>query len=93
LDLFDVPKAERDAVFPPSVRAQLAVEAGATQGWHRYVSDAGQVIGVDRFGASARSRWCCANTGSSSTTSIRGRRLCWPDVLTFRRSYSYDHEI
>jgi transketolase len=53
-DLFDaLPKAERDAVLPPSVRARLAVEAGATQGWHRYVGDAGDVIGVDRFGASA----------------------------------------
>jgi transketolase len=54
-DLFDVlAKAERDAVLPPSVRVRLAVEAGATQGWHRYVGDAGDVIGVDRFGASAR---------------------------------------
>lgn len=53
-ELFDaLPKAERDAVLPPSVRARLAVEAGVTQGWHRYVGDAGDVIGVDRFGASA----------------------------------------
>ena len=53
-DLFDaLPKADRDAVLPPAVRARLAVEAGATQGWHRYVGDSGDVIGVDRFGASA----------------------------------------
>jgi transketolase len=53
-DLFDgLPKADRDVVLPPSVRARLAVEAGATQGWHRYVGDAGDVIGIDRFGASA----------------------------------------
>lgn len=53
-DLFDaLPQAERDAVLPPAVRARLAVEAGATQGWHRYVGDAGEVIGIDRFGASA----------------------------------------
>jgi transketolase len=53
-DLFDaMPQADRDAVLPPSVRARLAVEAGSTQGWHRYVGDAGDVIGVDRFGASA----------------------------------------
>jgi transketolase len=53
-DLFNaLPKADRDAVLPPSVRARLAVEAGATQGWHRYVGDVGDVIGVDRFGASA----------------------------------------
>jgi transketolase len=53
-DLFDaLPKVDRDAVLPPLVRARLAVEAGATQGWHRYVGEAGDVIGVDRFGASA----------------------------------------
>ncbi len=53
-DLFDaLPQADRDAVLLPSVRARLAVEAGATQGWHRYVGDSGDVIGVDHFGASA----------------------------------------
>ena len=35
------------------MRARLAVEAGATQGWCKYVGDQGDVIGVDRFGASA----------------------------------------
>jgi transketolase len=43
----------RDSVLPPSVRLRLAVEAGVTQGWHRYVGEQGAVIGVDRFGASA----------------------------------------
>jgi transketolase len=53
-ELFDArPQAERDAVLPPSVRARLAVEAGVAQGWHRYVGDAGDVLGVERFGASA----------------------------------------
>ena len=53
-ELFDaLPKADRDAVLPPSVRARLAVEAGVAQGWHRYVGDAGDVIGVEHFGASA----------------------------------------
>jgi len=39
--------------FPPSVRTRLAVEAGATQGWHRYIGEWGDVIGLDHFGASA----------------------------------------
>jgi transketolase len=43
----------RDSVLPPSVRARLAVEAGATQGWFKYVGCDGDVVGVDRFGASA----------------------------------------
>ena len=53
-ELFDAqPRAYRDDVLLPTVRARLAVEAGATQGWWRFVGDAGDVIGVDRFGASA----------------------------------------
>jgi len=53
-ELFDaMPEAERDGVLPPSVRARLAVEAGVAQGWHRYVGDAGDVVSVERFGASA----------------------------------------
>jgi transketolase len=53
-ELFDaLPERERDAVLPPSVRARVAVEAGVAQGWHRYVGDAGDVLGVERFGASA----------------------------------------
>jgi transketolase len=53
-ELFDVqPQSYRDHVLLPSVRARLAVEAGASQGWHRFVGDGGDVLGVDRFGASA----------------------------------------
>ena len=53
-ELFDEQdQAYRDEVLPPSVNARLAIEAGSTQGWHRYVGFAGDVIGIDRFGASA----------------------------------------
>ncbi len=45
-------KAYRDAVLPPGV-PRVAVEAGATLGWERYVGGEGRVIGVDRFGGSA----------------------------------------
>jgi transketolase len=52
--LFDVQSRNyRDSVLPPSVHTRLAVEAGATQGWRKYVGDKGDVIGIDRFGASA----------------------------------------
>ena len=43
----------RDAVLPPAVTVRVAVEAGVTTGWQRFVGDRGIVIGVDRFGASA----------------------------------------
>ena len=53
-ELFNAqPRNYRDHVLLPSIRARLAVEAGASQGWHRYVGDGGDVLGVDRFGASA----------------------------------------
>jgi transketolase len=53
-ELFEaLPQTQRDAVLPPTVRARLAVEAGVAQGWHRYVGDAGDVLSVQRFGASA----------------------------------------
>ncbi len=53
-DLFDAqPDEYRESVLPKSVRARVAIEAGSTMGWHKYVGDSGDVIGLDRFGASA----------------------------------------
>jgi transketolase len=43
----------RDEVLPPNVWARLAVELGVPQGWDRYVGAHGDMLGVDRFGASA----------------------------------------
>jgi transketolase len=53
-ELFDAqPTSYQEAVLPPQVTARLAVEAGVTQGWERYVGPTGDVIGLERFGASA----------------------------------------
>jgi transketolase len=53
-ELFDgLPQADRDAVLPPAVRARLAVELGIRQGWDRYLGAQGDMLGVQRFGASA----------------------------------------
>jgi transketolase len=53
-DLFQQQEqAYRDSVLPPAVRARVAVEAGVSACWTGLVGDHGQVIGVDRFGASA----------------------------------------
>ncbi len=46
-------EAYRESVLPRSVRARVAIEAASPMGWERWVGDAGAVIGVDRFGASA----------------------------------------
>ena len=45
--------ATRNEVLPPAVTARLAIEAGIRQGWDRYVGAHGNVICLDRFGASA----------------------------------------
>ena len=47
------PKDYRDAVLPLALTARLAVEAGVAHGWHRYVGPAGDVVSIERFGASA----------------------------------------
>lgn len=53
-ELFDrQPASYRDSVLPPHVKARLAVEAGVSLGWHKYVGDAGRVFARDEFGASA----------------------------------------
>jgi transketolase len=53
-DLFEKqPQSYRDEVLPPNVTARLAVEAGVSFGWERYVGAHGAVHGINRFGWSA----------------------------------------
>ncbi|MGW4271849.1 transketolase [Streptomyces seoulensis] len=47
------PRAYRERVLPPSVRARVAVEAGIGLTWYRYVGDAGRIVSLEHFGASA----------------------------------------
>jgi transketolase len=54
MELFNrQPKEYRDSVLPPTVTKRLAVEAAAPMSWYRYVGLEGDVVGVERFGASA----------------------------------------
>ncbi|MGW2860761.1 transketolase [Streptomyces sp. NPDC001205] len=46
-------QAYKDSVLPPSVKARVAVEAGIGLTWHRYVGDAGRIVSLEHFGASA----------------------------------------
>ena len=53
-ELFEAqPEDYRASVLLPAVRARLAVEAGVSQGWRRYVGDKGAILGIEKFGASA----------------------------------------
>ena len=47
------PESYRHRILPPEKTARVAIEAGCSQGWHRYVGDRGAVVALDHFGASA----------------------------------------
>ncbi|MGV3562992.1 MAG: transketolase-like TK C-terminal-containing protein, partial [Nocardioides sp.] len=49
----DQDQAYRDMVLPPQVKARVSVEAGVKQGWREYVGDAGRIVSIDHYGASA----------------------------------------
>jgi transketolase len=54
IELFEAQTQEyRDSVLPPAVTARLAVEPGASMSWWKWVGSQGDVLGIDRFGASA----------------------------------------
>jgi transketolase len=81
-ELFDaLTQAERDLVLAPSVSARLAVEAGVAQGWHRYVGAAGDVLSIERFGASAPSEVLLPEYGFSVEEVCRR-------ALALRRGYA-----
>ncbi len=54
MELFEAqPQEYREQVLPRQVTARLAVEPGATMSWWKWVGSDGDVLGLDRFGASA----------------------------------------
>lgn len=54
MDVFDAqPVSYRDSVIPPDVKARVVVEAGVSFGWHRLAGPWGEMVTLDRFGASA----------------------------------------
>jgi transketolase len=49
----DQDQAYKDEVLPPAVRARVSVEAGVPMGWREFVGDAGRIVGLTHYGASA----------------------------------------
>lgn len=47
------PKDYKEQILPPSVKKRLAIEMAASLGWERYTGDEGDILAIDRFGASA----------------------------------------
>jgi transketolase len=76
MELFEAQTPEyRDEVLPPGT-ARLAVEPGASMSWWRWVGDRGDVLGLDRFGASAPGPRVLAELGFSvANIAARGRAV------------------
>ncbi|MER8222131.1 transketolase [Streptomyces sp. NPDC094143] len=68
------PRAYRDSVLPPSVRARVAVEAGIGLTWHRFVGDAGRIVSLEHFGASADARTLFAEYGFTPENVVAAAR-------------------
>jgi transketolase len=67
-------RAYRDSVLPPAVKARVAVEAGVSACWARLVGDRGEVVGIDRFGASAPAEALFEHYGMTSENVCRAVR-------------------
>jgi len=76
-ELFEAqPEEYRNAVLPPSVSARLAVEAGISQGWNKYIGDRGDILCIDRFGVSAPGKVLFKEFGfTAENVAYRARRL------------------
>ena len=69
--VFDAQDAAwRDAVLPPDVGARVAIEAGVTDGWWRYVGPRGRVVGMHGFGASAPAKDLFRHFGFTSAAVV-----------------------
>jgi transketolase len=63
-ELFDEQDAAyKESILPKAVTKRLSVEAGISQGWHRFVGTEGDTVSIDRFGASAPGNLCLEKFG------------------------------
>jgi transketolase len=75
IELFEEQSEEyKNDVLPPSVTARLAIEAGVRQGWDRYVGPEGDVVCLDRFGASAPGDVALKNLGFNVENVVKRAR-------------------
>jgi len=77
--LFDAQSTEYKASVLPANLPKLAVEAGATLGWWKYVGTGGDVVGLDRFGASAPGKTVMAELGfTPQNVAARAKKIVKP---------------
>jgi transketolase len=78
-EVFDRQPAEyRESILPPSCRRRVAIEAGVTGLWYRYVGLDGKVVGIDRFGLSAPAPEVFAELGITSAALVAAARSLSP---------------
>lgn len=71
-DLFEKQSAEyRAQVLPPECKKRLAIEAGCSMGWSKYVGCKGKVLGIDTFGASAPFKVLAEKFGFTTANVVR----------------------
>lgn len=75
--------AYRDRVLPPAVEMRLAIEAGVSQGWERWVGSRGRIIAVNTYGASAPYKLLYEKYGLTSDNIVdQARRMLGVDTLS-----------
>ncbi|WP_183783335.1 transketolase [Prauserella sediminis] len=67
-------RSYREQVLPPSVRARVVVEAGIAQPWHRFAGDAGEVVSLEHFGASADFKTLFSEFGITAEAVVEAAR-------------------
>jgi len=78
-NVFDAQDASyRESVLPAAVTKRVAVEAGVTDGWWKYVGSAGKIVGLDRFGESAPAP--APHTSSSANSAVLPSRFIAPPL-------------
>jgi transketolase len=86
MELFEAqPREYRQQVIPTNVPGRIAVEAAASMSWWKWVGDQGEVVGIDRFGASAPGQTVLDELGlgaPSITQRARALRRRLADALT-----------
>ena len=80
------PRSYRDEVLPPKIRARVSVEAASPMGWERWVGDAGEIVGIDVFGASAPGAVNMERFGFTPEHVERRARLAMSRVRTLARA-------
>lgn len=72
----------QDEVLPPGVRARVSVEAAVAQGWRDIVGDAGRMVSLEHFGASADHRRLYEEFGVTATAVAEAAHDCLRDAVT-----------